>query len=58
MWIRKKNLRGNCLDDLRLEELTEMIYENRNCIKYNFDETKGTARGDDFLKGIAREILP
>lgn len=58
MWIRKKNLRGNCLNDLKLEDLANMIYEKRNSIKRNFDDTKGSTRGDDFLKDIAKEILP
>ena len=58
MWIRKKNLRGNCLNDLKLESLADIIYDKRGSIKRNFDDTKGSTRGDDFLKGIAREILP
>jgi DGQHR domain-containing protein len=56
-WIRKKNLRGNPLDELKLDILADTVYSKRNLIRRNFDDTKGATRGDDFLKKIAKEML-
>lgn len=56
-WIRKKNLRGNSIPDLKLDDLVNKIYERRNAIKTEFDDTKGSSRGDELLKEIVKKIL-
>jgi len=56
-WIRKKNLRGDCINRLKLESLVEQIFKGRGIIIDKFDDTKGSTRGDDFLKNISNKIL-
>lgn len=56
-WIKKKNLRGNPVDDMKLPQLVEKIFQTRMIIKNRFDDTRGSGRGDEFLREITNDIL-
>lgn len=56
-WIKKQRLTGNALDSLNLDDLVEQVYSNRKIIRDEFENTKGTGRGDEFIQTLAERIL-